>query len=147
VLEKQQVTALAERLDALLDEVMRRSGGDAPVPALPPSDTGDDDPLEQPILEEFRVGTLALAWDGDAELVVIEAQAVTDDPDADIEAIEDDDEGPPLLRVRMSGAMARAFARRALQIVSAGRPPCPLCGLPLDDDHVCPRQNGHHRRD
>jgi uncharacterized repeat protein (TIGR03847 family) len=46
--------------------------------------------------------------------------------------------------VRMSAASARAFSRRALQVVSQGRPPCPLCGLPLDPaGHVCPRQNGH----
>ena len=37
-----------------------------------------------------------------------------------------------------------ALAQGALKVVSAGRPPCPLCGLPLDTDgHVCPRQNGH----
>src|SRR5260370_111542 len=53
-------------------------------------------------------------------------------------------DGPAVLRVRITPAMARAFAQRALQIVAAGRPPCPLCGLPLDaQGHVCPRQNGH----
>jgi uncharacterized repeat protein (TIGR03847 family) len=46
--------------------------------------------------------------------------------------------------VRITAGQARAFAQRALKIVAAGRPPCPLCGLPLDaQGHVCPRQNGH----
>jgi len=46
--------------------------------------------------------------------------------------------------VRITASMARAFSQRAMQIVSAGRPPCPLCGLPLDaSGHICPRQNGH----
>jgi hypothetical protein len=41
-------------------------------------------------------------------------------------------------------AAGRDLLRRLSQIVSAGRPPCPLCGLPLDaGGHVCPRQNGH----
>ena len=41
---------------------------------------------------------------------------------------------------------ARAFAKRALDVVNAGRPPCPLCSLPLDPEgHVCPRQNGYRR--
>ncbi|WP_225805177.1 DUF3090 family protein, partial [Streptomyces sp. NK15101] len=37
-------------------------------------------------------------------------------------------------------------AKRALDVVNAGRPPCPLCSLPLDPEgHVCPRQNGYRR--
>ncbi len=35
-----------------------------------------------------------------------------------------------MLRVRLTGAQARSFAKRALDVVSAGRPPCPLCSLP-----------------
>ncbi|MBA2768240.1 MAG: DUF3090 family protein, partial [Sporichthyaceae bacterium] len=78
-LEKQQVAVLAERVDALLDEVVRRSAGSAPVPAVTPADATDSAPLEAPIEEEFRVGTMALAWDADDEVVVIEAQAVTEE--------------------------------------------------------------------
>ena len=52
-----------------------------------------------------------------------------------------------LLVVRISGASARAFVQRAQALVAAGRPPCPLCALPLDPEgHVCPRQNGYRRR-
>jgi uncharacterized repeat protein (TIGR03847 family) len=40
--------------------------------------------------------------------------------------------------------MARAFTKRALEVVAAGRPPCPLCGQPLDaEGHICVRLNGH----
>lgn len=142
-LEKQQVSLLAERLDELLDEVLRRSGGVAAVPAVAPAELQDDEPLELPLTEEFRVGSIALAWDADGARVVIEAQEVTDEP---VEPLAEDvsADGPGVLRVRITPAMARAFAQRALQIVAAGRPPCPLCGLPLDaQGHVCPRQNGH----
>ncbi len=145
-LEKEQVAVLAERVDELLDEVLRRTGGSAPVPALAPSELADSAPLDQPVLEEFRVGTMALAWDGDTERVVIEAQARTEGDEFDAELVEDDESGPDLLRVRMSGAMARAFVKRARGVVSAGRPPCPFCGLPIDaDGHICPRQNGYRR--
>src|SRR4051812_32242628 len=78
-LEKQQVAVLAERVDELLDEVLRRSGGTAPVPAVAPSELDDKAPLDSPILADFRVGTMALAWDSDDERVVIEAQAVVDE--------------------------------------------------------------------
>jgi uncharacterized repeat protein (TIGR03847 family) len=148
-LEKQQVAVLAERVDALLDEVVRRSAGTAAVPAVTPSEVADTQPLSSPVEEEFRVGTMALAWDTDDELVVIEAQALTDDEQEDEESTLIDpeaEEGPPLLRVRISGTTARAFVSRAQAVVAAGRPPCPFCGGPLDaDGHVCPRANGYLR--
>jgi uncharacterized repeat protein (TIGR03847 family) len=153
-LEKTQVEALAERIDELLDEVVRRTSGSAPVPAVAPAELADTAPLEVPVEEEFRVGTMALAWDGAEERMILEAQALVEidaDTDDDLEAAEelllqDDENGPPLLRVRLTGAQARSFAKRALDVVSAGRPPCPLCSLPLDPEgHVCPRQNGYRR--
>ncbi|MGX1853159.1 DUF3090 domain-containing protein [Streptomyces sp. NBC_01456] len=153
-LEKTQVAALAERIDELLDEVVRRSGGNAPVPAVSPAELADAAPLETPVEEEFRVGTMALAWDGEDERMIVEAQALVeldadDDEelaDAEERLLQDDENGPPMLRVRLTGTMARAFAKRALEVVNAGRPPCPLCSLPLDPEgHVCPRQNGYRR--
>jgi uncharacterized repeat protein (TIGR03847 family) len=103
----------------------------------------DDAPLDLPLLEDFRVGAIALAWDGDGGMVVIEAQEESDEP---VEPLAEDlpADGPGVLRVRITPGAARAFAQRAAKIVAAGRPPCPLCGLPLDTDgHICPRQNGH----
>ena len=47
-------------------------------------------------------------------------------------------------RILLTREQAAAFAIRATQLVEAGRPPCPLCGLPLDPSgHDCPRTNGH----
>lgn len=145
-LEKTQVQVLAERLGDLLDEVRRR-GGDAPVE--PPAELEDVAPLDQPILEEFRAGTLAIAWDGDDGMVVVEAHQMADPgeaPEEPAELPEDDDEAAEgdVLRVRITPAFARAFVKRALRVVAAGRPPCPLCGRPLDPEgHICARLNGH----
>ncbi|MBL1067399.1 DUF3090 domain-containing protein [Streptomyces sp. 7-21] len=153
-LEKAQVEALAERIDELLDEVVRRSGGKTSVPAVAPAELTDTAPLATPVEEEFRVGTMALAWDSENERMIVEAQALVElDADSEEEFAEaeerllrDDENGPPMLRVRISGTMARAFAKRAMDVVNAGRPPCPLCSLPLDPEgHVCPRQNGYRR--
>ena len=147
VLEKFQVSLLAERIDELLDEVLRRTGGSPEVPAAAPTGLQDDAPLDLPLLEDFRVGAIALAWDGEDERVVIEAQEETETP---LEPLAEDvpENGPGVLRVRLSAAAARAFSKRAMQIVGQGRPPCPLCGLPLDTEgHICPRQNGHRVSD
>jgi uncharacterized repeat protein (TIGR03847 family) len=159
VLEKVQVAALAERLDQLLDEVLRASGGTSTVPAVAPLDLNDTLPLDQPIVEEFRVGALGLGWDPETERVVVEALAVTEATESDAEdpdedgtddtdpglMSDDDVDGPDVLRVRITGAVARAFTKRALAIVAAGRPPCQFCGQPLDpESHVCARSNGHH---
>jgi len=48
-LEKIQVSALAERLDELLDEVRRRQGTDSTIPAAAPPDLEDVAPLGTPI--------------------------------------------------------------------------------------------------
>lgn len=153
-LEKVQVAALAERIDELLDEVVRRSGGKTSVPAVAPPELTDTGPLVTPVEEEFRVGTMALAWDADSERMLVEAQARVEleaeseeeFAEAEERLLRDEENGPPLLRVRLTGSQARAFAKRALDVVNAGRPPCPLCSLPLDPEgHVCPRQNGYRR--
>jgi uncharacterized repeat protein (TIGR03847 family) len=146
-LEKVQVQALAEKIDELLDEVRRRRGDDTVVPPSTTRELEDVAPLDTPIEEEFRVGTLALAWDGETSTILVEAQSMTaaqtgagEEP----EPVEGAEFTGDMLRVRLSPAVARAFARRAQRVVAAGRPPCPLCGNPLDPEgHICPRQNGH----
>ena len=162
-LEKQQVAILAERVDILLDEALRRSGGDAAIPAVASVDLRDGDPLEQPLVEEFRVGTITLSWDGDENVVVIElfpisevsASAPLDDESGADEAVaeiggeaadETEIEAEEVLLVKLDPAYARAFVRRAQSVVSAGRPPCQFCGGPLDPEgHLCPRANGFKR--
>jgi len=174
VLEKVQVAVLAERLDALLDELESQGVADAPEAA---PTAIDSEPLDEPINEAFRATTLTLGWDADAGRVLVEARAdpvevefeLEDDDDeaadgdadddepgnAELEASiaatiqaafeADDDDGPDVLRVRMTADHARSFVERAARIVASGRPPCPLCGQPLDPQgHICPRRNGHY---
>lgn len=151
-LEKQQVQALAERVDELLDEVMAtQAGGESVIPALAPLGLEDSDPLEQPIEEEFRAGTMTLSWDPTDERVVIEvfpyteAAVITPDQlDEDFEEPEPDE----VFLVRLPAGPARAFVKRAEQVLEAGRPSCPFCGNPIDPDgHLCVRANGFRRRD
>jgi uncharacterized repeat protein (TIGR03847 family) len=142
LLEKQQVTVLAERISALLTEVARRFGSDVPDRA-----SDDVDPLAVPLEEEFRVGTMGLGWDSDSKSVVVELLAVTEEEIDESVVLDDTDEGPDALRVFLTPEQAKAFAERAEKVVSAGRAPCPLCAEPLDPEgHVCVRLNGYHPR-
>lgn len=150
VLEKVQVAVLAERLGALLDELDARgiaAAEESGVLARAPDGAVDDEPLDEPVNEAFRAGSLTLGWDGNAERVLVEARAQDEDGEA-IDPDDDDEEdedGPDLLRVRITASAARSFVARAATIVAAGRPPCPLCGAPLDPQgHICPRRNGHY---
>lgn len=143
-LEKQQVSVLAERIGSLLEEVHRRFGTDVPDEA-PPDDL-DTEPLDVPVEEEFRVGTMGLGWDAESKAVVIELLAVSEEEVDEAVVLDDTEEGPDAVRVFLSPIAARAFAERADRVVNAGRKPCPLCAEPLDaDGHICPRQNGYRR--
>jgi uncharacterized repeat protein (TIGR03847 family) len=148
-LEKQQVLVLAERIEELLDEVLRAGDGDSTVPAVAPVDLEDSAPLEQPIVEEFRAGTMTLSWDADDERIVVEVFPFTEEavaaPDQPEEEIDEPDPEEILL-VRLPAGLARAFSKRAQSVVAAGRQPCPFCGGPVDPDgHLCPRANGFRR--
>lgn len=92
-LEKQQVAVLAERLDQLLDELLEIPENRSVVPAVTPVHMEDAGPLEQPIVEEFRAGTMTLSWDVDAELVVLEVFST--EPAVDAEG-ESSDASPEL---------------------------------------------------
>ncbi|OJF12454.1 DUF3090 domain-containing protein [Couchioplanes caeruleus] len=156
-LEKVQVSLLAEKLEELLTEASRRFGVE--LPETSPLSANDNEPLDTPVDEEFRVGTLGLAFDVDTTTVVIEAiEAGEGDAEADLggdeddeEPLDDDEDDEPdddldRLRVRLTPEATRAFIDRARRVVAAGRPPCPLCGQPLDPaGHLCPRHNGYHR--
>ena len=148
-LEKQQVFVLAERIDELLDELLASLEGETTIPAVPPVALEDNAPLEQPIVEEFRAGTMTLSWDAADERVVVEVFPYNDDAVVEPGTPEEDiDEPVPeeVLVVRLPAGLARAFSKRAQAVVKAGREPCPFCGGPLDPGgHLCPRANGFRR--
>ena len=128
-LEKQQVRALADAVAELL----------ADLPAAGEAGGDESLELEEPVLAEWRVGTLRLTYDSDNDQVILVAEEVG----------ELDEEGEPdatggIARMGATREQMAALARRGAELVEAGRPPCPLCGFPLDPGgHSCPRTNGH----
>jgi len=120
-MEKQQVAVLA----TYLGRIVRELGSPGKLP--------EEDDLDAEIEPDWVVGTIGVSYDEDIDRVVVVA-----------EELADDDEDKAVARIALSRAQAAGFAIRATRLVEAGRPPCPLCGLPLDPSgHDCPRTNGH----
>ncbi len=153
VLEKVQVALLADRISAVLAELRARDVSGAPAEDVEGLPNDDDEALDEPLAEAFRVASLTISWDGEAADITVEARSGFGDEGQESDEDEGDDaddipddaaEGPDVLRVRLAGAAALGFARRAARVVAAGRPPCPFCGQPLNPEgHVCVRTNGY----
>lgn len=147
VLEKQQSAALAERIEEVLDELMTQDGNPFSVPALTPPELVDNDPLDQPIEEEFRAGAMSLGWDPSTAQIVIEAFPIIQVGPEELEQLDAAEsieiEPEEMMLVRIPVGTARAFAKRTREVVGAGRPLCPLCGVPMDaEGHVCELPDG-----
>lgn len=135
-LEKQQVVALAAYLSAVLKDLAEP---DAAVPT--------DLDLVEPVLAEWVVGTLGVAYDEDSDRLVLLAEELGEEEAGGGEDLLTDEPEQANLRLRLTREQVAAFIERSGRLVEAGRPPCPICGRPLDPDgHVCPRSNGHHAR-
>jgi uncharacterized repeat protein (TIGR03847 family) len=115
--EKQQLAAIAEWVTASLDDMGR--------PAHLPEDLA----LEPEYEVDMVVSEISVGLDEEARQVHIDG--ISSDGEDELEVV---------MSVEWAAALAIAIAR----LVAAGRPPCPLCGFPLDPrGHDCPRTNGH----
>lgn len=124
-LEKEQLRALAEGIDELLEQIARET-------ADPPDPMPQANIPATPMLGEFQVGRLAVGRDGERDRIVLIAQAVDSPPNL------------PTLTCRVSLQQASDMADQAIEVVNAGRPICPMCEQPIDPaGHLCPRSNGH----
>lgn len=127
--EKAQVAALARYFADLL--------ADLPTPA--PDEIPRDMDLVEPVLDEWAVGQLVVAFHPGADRFELQAVELTDEED-------EPPEGAGRLRVLLTRGQVQAFIVRAATLVAAGRPTCPLCGRPIDPDgHLCVKTNGHKR--
>lgn len=130
-IDKLQVAALAERLELIINDFRRN---DSSIRLLPTEI--DDAPLELPIESEFEVGSISISWDESKKIMSIEL----------LEIATERIETPNVLKVQLSISMCTAFIKRSKALVSAGRLPCPFCGMPIDPEgHLCPRANGYRR--
>ena len=133
---------MSERLRYMLKEI-RQVHPLAPRPVL----NRDSLPLENPVVDEFRVGSIAIFYDDANAAIQIDLRELNLNSDED-----DEDEDLPLLndvefiRLFITPSQALTFCDRAELVIVAGRQPCPFCGLPIDPQgHLCARANGYRR--
>jgi uncharacterized repeat protein (TIGR03847 family) len=120
-IEKQQVAVVADYVARIVR--------DQPRPGHLPEELE----LEEPAEPAWAVGTVGVSYDESDDRVILV-----------IEELVPEDETGAIARLSISREQAAAFAIHATRLVESGRPPCPLCGSPLDPSgHECPRTNGH----
>lgn len=139
-LEKSQVAALSERLNYMLREI-RLVHPLAPRPQL----MRDSLPLDMPVMDEFRIGSIAIFFDEESEMIQVDLREMNlreDEIDEDLPALDDVE----VIRLFITASQAKTFHDRAELVIAAGRQPCPFCGFPIDPQgHLCARANGYRR--
>jgi len=121
--EKQQVAALADYLAEMLT--------DLPIPdtASVPGPAG----LQTPLEHEWPVSSMGVAYVESRDRIALWAEQLV---------VAEDDAEPATGRFQLTRGQVVAFVRDARALVSAGRPPCPYCGTPLNEGaEWCPCWN------
>lgn len=136
VLEKQEVNSLALSVLQLLEEL------ESQYPELPPATSRGIKPrVEEPVEPAFRVGELSIGYDESDDMIWLIAKALVVNEEGAV--VDPEDESVPAVRFVVSRGLMRAMSEHALEVVSQGRPICPLCGRPIDrTGHFCPRSDG-----
>ena len=137
-IEKQQVQLLAEKLSELL---LLIDASDTITGTEPQRDPALS--VVEPVQPAWRVGTIALAYEEDADRVVVVVEPIELQ---DEEGVVENDETPGV-RLLLRRDQVRSFILHAVAAAEEGRPLCQLCGLPMDPEgHACPASNGHRPR-
>lgn len=139
-IEKSQVAALTNRLKHMLKEIRLVH----PLVAKPQL-VRDSLPLDLPVIDQFRTGSIAIFYDSSTEKIQIDLRELQISDD---EIIDDSlfGEGLEIIRVFITPAQALTFIDRAELAIASGRKPCPFCGLPINPEgHLCARANGYRR--
>jgi uncharacterized repeat protein (TIGR03847 family) len=127
--EKSQIQALIVRLQQMLEaqQVEVPEGASA---------AGDDDSPGDP---EWQIGEMGLGYhEARRMFVLVASQAAVGESTEETEASD-----APSVRFWLSPDQVITFSQQAQSVLSAGRPLCPRCGLPIDPSgHPCPVMNG-----
>jgi len=128
--EKSQIQALLVRLHQMLEAQQIET------PEVDTSGTTEPEPGDP----AWQIGEMGIGYhEARRMFVLVASQAAAGDEEAAAGAEADQ----PSVRFWLSHDQVAAFSRQAQSVLSAGRPLCPRCGLPMDPaGHPCPVMNG-----
>ncbi|HWQ12177.1 MAG TPA: DUF3090 family protein [Roseiflexaceae bacterium] len=128
IAEKEQVRALAQAIDKLLDELAEKN------PLLSSAEDTllvSDMSLEEPLEPRFRIAQMGIGYDTDRDMVILVMQGLRE------EGAE-----APTARFGATRQQMRALSEHATTVVARGRKICGNCGRPIDaSGHFCPQMN------
>jgi uncharacterized repeat protein (TIGR03847 family) len=126
--EKTQVQALIVRLHQMMEAQGIAPAEKATEAALVPGEP------------EWQVGEMGLGYHEARRMFVLVASQGSAQENEKGEGQSDD---APSVRFWLSHEQVGRFAKQAETVLTAGRPLCPRCGLPMDPaGHPCPVSNG-----
>lgn len=126
--EKSQIQALVLRLHQMLEA--QKIEGEEQTAA---------DPAPEPGEPEWQIGEMGLGYHEARRMFVLVASEAAVGESTDETAASD----APSVRFWLSPHQVAAFSKQAENVLTAGRPLCPRCGLPMDPaGHPCPVMNG-----
>ena len=131
--EKSQLQALVTRLGQMMEaQGIEAEGKTTTAGALQPGEP------------EWQISEMGLGYHEGRKMFVLvasEAQIAEEQEGAAPPAAAADE--APSVRFWLSHRQAADFSLQAQQVIAAGRPLCPRCGLPMDPaGHPCPANNG-----
>ena len=129
--EKGQIQALLVRLNQML-EAQQIDAAEGAEPSAPSPAPGEP---------EWQIGEMGLGYHEARRMFVLVASRAAAGEEGEAAAAPADD--APSVRFWLSHDQVVAFSKQAQSVLSAGRPLCPRCGLPMDPSgHPCPVMNG-----
>jgi uncharacterized repeat protein (TIGR03847 family) len=128
IAEKEQIRALAEAIDRVIEDVTTQD------PLLSASDDlllASDMSLEMPLDARFRIAQMGIGYDSERDMIVLILQGA-----------RDADGQTPTARFAATRQQMRALSEHAAAVISRGRRICGNCGRPIDAaGHFCPQRN------
>jgi uncharacterized repeat protein (TIGR03847 family) len=143
IAEKEQIRAMANAIDRLLDELAEKDPRTSTTDDILITDMN----LQQPLQTNLRITQMGLGYDADRDMIVLVIQSAIQESDNALDSGFDTDldtetSDTILARLAATRPQMRALSTHATRVVEAGRPICGNCGRPIDKDgHFCPERN------
>lgn len=141
-MEREQFEALASALEQIFAQlgggIVLRAEAQAEKPPTPhaPADFPDEPDVE------FTVWQVQLGYDEDDDRILLRMMPLeVEERDGELVAREDVE---TVAEMTLTRGQAERLSTHVRNAIAGGRPRCPFCGRPMEEGHICEKQNGFH---